>query len=77
MVLGRVVWLRAATTLTFVLLLLAAPALAQNADDDDGPWYGVPSLPHRKPWVQWVVGTAIAAACLGLAFKNPHRSHLD
>ena len=70
-------WLRAAVALALLLLLLAPPASAQGSDKDEGPWYDVPALPHKKPWLQWVVGTVFAAACLGIAFKNPHRSHLD
>jgi len=55
---------------------LASPALAAD-DDAEGPWLDVPNLPWQTAWVQWLVGAAFAGACIAVAFKNPHRSHLD
>lgn len=28
-----------------------------------------------KPWLQWLLVFAFAGLCLGIAFKNPKRSH--
>ena len=74
---GRAAWLRVGVVLALLLAFCAGPALAQNDDKADEPWLDVPNLEWKKPWLQWVVGLAFAATCLGLAFKNPHRSHLD
>jgi len=52
-------------------------AKAQSQDEAEGPWYDVPALPPEKPWLQWVVGTVFGLACLAMALKNPHRTHLD
>ena len=73
---------RGLTLLTSVLVLLIAiagapGAAAQDQDKAEGPWYDVPALPPQKPWLQWVVGTVFGLACLAVALKNPHRTHLD
>jgi hypothetical protein len=62
-------------SLAFVLLFLAAPALAQ--DQDTGRWFDVPALPPKSSWVQWLIGVLLALVGLAVSFKNPHRSHLD
>lgn len=56
--------------------LFATPARAEEGEDK-GPYYDVSVQESRRPWVQWVVGAALTAVCLGAALKNPHRSHLD
>ncbi len=71
----RMRWLRVGLLLGLVLALLAPPALAQ--DDDDKPFYDVPAREAEKPWLQWLVGAGFILGCLGIAFKNPHRTHLD
>ena len=68
-------WLRVTILVGVVLLVLAAPALAQ--DDEDKPFFDVPALPPEKPWIQWLLGVGFMIGCLGIAFKNPHRTHLD
>jgi hypothetical protein len=64
-----------ATTL-LVFLLTAVPALAQ---EEEKPWVepGLNMLDAEKPWAQWLLGFFFIVACAAIAFKNPHRSHLD
>lgn len=59
-------------------LLLASPAYAQD-DEPKGPWReaNINYAETAKPWLQWTLGCLFAALCLSIAFKNPHRSHLD
>lgn len=61
-----------------VLLLSAAPAFAQakKGDPQEPPW-DVSAMPRERAWVQWVFAFLFVAGVAGLAFKNPHRSHLD
>jgi hypothetical protein len=61
-----------------VLLLSAAPASAQNKKGEplEPPW-DVPAMPRERAWVQWVFAFLFVAGVAGLAFKNPHRTHLD
>lgn len=68
---------RAALAATVALLLAVAPARAQ--DDDGAPFRepGISYMQYQKPYLPWVAGTLIIVACLFIAFKNPHRSHLD
>jgi len=39
----------------------------------------VDTVPKNKkmPWINWGLGVLFIAGCVGLAVKNPHRSHLD
>lgn len=72
----RRLWWGGRTILAFLALLcFALPAFAQ--DDEEKPFYDVPMKQESKPYIQWVVGVLFIAACLGIAFKNPARSHLD
>ncbi len=76
MSLRRMPWI-SALTLTFALLVACVePALAQ---EDLGPYYGkgIQTVQESKPWLQWLVGTLLIAACVLAAIKNPHRTHLD
>ncbi len=59
--------------------LVASPAQAQQDKDDDQPFHepGIDYKEHHKPYIEWLAGTLIVVACLLIAFKNPHRSHLD
>ncbi len=59
------------------LALFAPPAMA--ADDDDGRYRepNISYLEFRKPYIEWIAGTLIIIACVLIAFKNPHRTHLD
>lgn len=61
------------------VLLATAPASAQRRSDDAEklPPYDVDGLEHRKQWVPWVAAFLLAGAVVAIAFKNPHRSHLD
>lgn len=58
------------------VLVLATPALAA---EDDGPFRepGIDYAPTQKPYVAWLAGSVIIVAFLLIAFKNPHRSHMD
>jgi hypothetical protein len=63
-------------SLALVSVVAAPPALAQ--DDDDAPYFDVsPTLAPVSPWKQWVAAGLFAAGVLAIAFKNPHRTHLD
>jgi hypothetical protein len=68
------IWPRVALIL---LLLLPVPAAMAADDEQAGPWYDVPAMPHKTPWVTWVIAAAFCAGAVGMALKNPHRSHLD
>lgn len=60
-----------------VVLVQFAPATLAADDDKDKPWLDVPALEWKKPVFQWLFGSGFVALCLGIAFKNPHRTHLD
>ena len=72
-------WAWRTLALVLILMYVSAPVLAQQ--DDDGPYReeGLQYLPKNKarPWINWGFGIAFMVGCLILAFKNPHRSHLD
>lgn len=64
----------------FSLALLTSPAFAQKKKGDDEerlPPYDVAGLNHSKQIVPWVAAFLFACAVLAIAFKNPHRTHLD
>ncbi|MFH1748124.1 MAG: hypothetical protein ABIG44_13895 [Planctomycetota bacterium] len=69
--------LRIILALTMLLICCAAPGFAQQDDKVLPPPYDVPTMEHNKPWLQWLAGTLLAGLTLAIAFKNPHRSHLD
>lgn len=55
-----------AVLLTWGLDLFVATA---RAEQPTGP-------PNAdKPWLQWLLVFAFAGLCVGIAFKNPKRSH--
>lgn len=72
-------WRRWGVVLAVVLALVASPAMAQEYDpyEDDSPYFDVPVMPLKKPYLPWLTAALLAAGCLFIAFKNPHRSHLD
>lgn len=74
-------WLRSVCVTAILVVLLAAPAAAQYGDEDEdtGPFRepGISYKTDAKPYVPWIAGTLIILACLLVAFKNPHRTHLD
>lgn len=59
------------------LALLAAPAPAQEQKPPPFREPGISFKTERKPYIEWIAGVLIVMACLIIAFKNPHRSHLD
>ena len=73
---GRSGWICLGLAAGFLLLICAVPALAQSTSSDE-KWIDVTHLPWNKPWLQWLLATLFAVMCLLVAFKNPHRSHLD
>jgi len=66
-----------ALALTLLLAIFAAPAFAQQNEDDDLRWYDVPTLEQKRVWIPWVAAFLFTAGCVLIAFKNPHRTHLD
>lgn len=68
---------RLALALTLLLAIFAAPAFAQQNEDDDLRWYDVPTLEQKRVWIPWVAAFLFTAGCVLIAFKNPHRTHLD
>lgn len=64
-------------SLILILGFSAAPAAAQRKKDQGKRWYDVPALPQKKHWAPWIVAFLFAAGCVLIAFKNPHRTHLD
>ncbi len=72
-------WWRRLALGGLMALALAAPSARAQEEEDTGPFFE-PGITYRKserPYIQWVAGTVIIAGCLFVAFKNPHRSHLD
>jgi hypothetical protein len=64
--------------LVTALAALAPPALAQRSGDEEPqPPFDVQGLSHTRQWVPWVMAFLFAGATIAIAFKNPHRSHLD
>ena len=60
------------------LALFAAPArAAEEAEDKPFEEPGITYLERKDPYIQWIAGALLAAACVFVAFKNPHRTHLD
>lgn len=76
-------WLRrAAAAVLVTLTLFAAPVRAQDDDDKKPARFQEPGISYRqvdkaKPYIDWLAGVLIIAACLLIAVKNPHRTHLD
>jgi hypothetical protein len=61
-----------------VLALFCVPARAAD-EPADKPFEepGISYVARREPYIEWIAGTLIIVACLFVAFKNPHRTHLD
>lgn len=66
-------WISRAAVGIVTAALCAVPAVAADAVTD------VDTVPKNKkmPWINWGLGVLFIAGCVGLAVKNPHRSHLD
>jgi hypothetical protein len=60
------------------LIFLAGPARAAE-EPAEKPFEepGISYLERRDPYIEWIAGAVLAAACISVAFKNPHRTHLD
>lgn len=69
-------WLLA-PVLVVGLWLTPVPAAAQQSNDEEVQWTDVGGLADEYPWIQWLAAAIFATGILFLAFKNPHRSHLD
>ena len=67
--------LRVVVQFAVAAVLLAVPALAQ--DEEEKPWNYVPVLEYEKEIFQWIAAVLFMVGCVAIAFKNPHRSHLD
>jgi len=70
---------RAISTLVLGLALFASPVQAE----DEGPFHE-PGISYKheddygsKLYIDYACAAAIIVACLIVAAKNPHRSHLD
>jgi hypothetical protein len=73
-------WLRRLAAGLLTLILLVAPARAQSNDDEDTGPFQEPGIVYRedtRPYIPWLAASLLIAAVLLIAFKNPHRSHLD
>ncbi len=59
--------------------LLAGSPVVRAQDQEEKPYHepGIIFIEDRKPYIEWIAGTLIILVCLLVAFKNPHRSHLD
>ena len=56
-----------------LVLCAAVPALA----DDAGPYYDVPVQELQSPYIQWIFLALFTVLTMLVAFKNPHRTHMD
>ena len=68
---------RLAIAATTMLSLFAVPAPAQEKEEKPFEEPGISYLQRRDPYIEWIAGVLIVVACLAVAFKNPHRTHLD
>jgi hypothetical protein len=59
-----------------IVALACSTAAPAETEEPQPPW-DVPAMKQTKVWVPWVVAFLFAAGCVLVAFKNPHRSHLD
>lgn len=69
--------LRGFLTIAVVAWSTAAPVMAQKKDEELLPPYDVSGLTHEKQWIPWVFAFLFLALASAIAFKNPHRTHLD
>lgn len=69
---GRLRTRAAGFLVILVSCFVAAPGYAADPPFKEE---GIQYLPAREPYIEWLIGTAIVLACVGLAFKNPHRLH--
>lgn len=71
-------WLRGVMIAVLILALGVLPARADD-EEDDKPFQepDIQYIKYEKPYLPWVAGTLIILGVLFIAFKNPHRSHMD
>ena len=71
-------WARIAAVGVAVAALFTAPAQA-SSDDEKITWRetGISYAEEHSPWLAWCLGSLFAVLCIAMAFKNPHRTHLD
>lgn len=69
---------RAGLAVLMTLAMLVSPAIADD-DTENQPFHepGIMYRDHSKPYIPILFACLIAGAVLLVAFKNPHRSHLD
>ena len=62
-----------------LLIGLVAPTVRAADAPPDKPFEepGITYMQRSDAYIQWIAGSLFIAACLLIAFKNPHRSHLD
>jgi hypothetical protein len=60
-----------------VLVLFCVPARAEEQAEKPFEEPGISYVTRRDAYIEWIAGTLIILACLFVAFKNPHRTHLD
>lgn len=73
---GRTHWRRAALFGALLLSAFAPPSYAQKKIEVEEP-YDVPGLTRSKVIVPWIFAFIFAGGIILIAFKNPHRTHLD
>jgi hypothetical protein len=76
----RPVWrrLRWLGPLVLFCAVLAAPVRAQEEQEE--VQFQEPGITYKtaeKPYIQWLAGLVMVLAVVAVAFKNPHRTHLD
>lgn len=72
-------FLRRLAVVAVTSILFFSPASFGQEEEAKGP-FREPGITYRevqKPLLAWVAGMLIVVACLLVAAKNPHRSHLD
>jgi hypothetical protein len=71
-------WLPHALAVGLLIAWLAPLARAAEGEPErpfEEP--GITYMQRGETYVQWIAGSLFIAACMLIAFKNPHRSHLD
>ena len=57
-------------------LMLCVPGAFAQDDEPQAP-FDVQGRKHHTNWVAWTASFLFAVGVVLIAFKNPHRSHLD
>ena len=70
-------WSRAGRLIAVVMtLMLCVPGAFAQDDEPQAP-FDVQGRKHHTNWVAWTASFLFAVGVVLIAFKNPHRSHLD